>query len=111
MEKSLGKIKTAYFGLGGYQDMCIGIHLNFEFDGCGIGTSECAWDPARMKCSSYAKWTEEDRSKELDGIMRYISQLLCDAKVDRVEKLVGIPVEITTENRTFKSFRVLTEVL
>jgi hypothetical protein len=111
MSKKLGRIKTVYFGLGGYQDVCIGIHFTFDFDGCGVSSTKSAWDPTVMKCTEYCKWTEESRSEQLDEIVRYISQLLADAKVDRVDKLQGKPVEITLDGNTFKSFRILTEVL
>ena len=43
--------------------------------------------------------------------MRYLSKLLNDAKVDSVDKLKGIPVEVTLEDNTLKEWRVLTEVL
>jgi len=33
------------------------------------------------------------------------------AKVDRVQKLEGIPVKVKIENNTFKNFEILTEVL
>ena len=111
MGKKLGKIKSVYVGLGGYQDVCLGIHLSFDFDGCGCGTSKSTWDPTVMECSERCQWTEEGRSEDLDGIMRYISQLLADAKVDRVEKLQGKPVEVILDGNTFKEFRILTEVL
>ena len=37
--------------------------------------------------------------------------IIQQAGVDSVEKLKGIPVEVTLENNAFKSFRILTEVL
>jgi len=43
--------------------------------------------------------------------MRYLSKLLNDAKVDSVDKLKGIPVEVTLEDNTLKEWRVLIEVL
>lgn len=110
-EKHLGKIESVWFGMGGYQDCMLGIHFSFSFDGCGIGHSVSEWDAEAIKHSEHCKWTEKDRSKRYDEIVRYISKLLKEAKVDRVERLAGKPVEIETENRTFKSFRILTEVL
>ena len=44
IEKLLGKIDNAYFGLGGYQDVMPGLYLSFSMGGCGVGTSYCAWD-------------------------------------------------------------------
>jgi hypothetical protein len=43
--------------------------------------------------------------------MRYVSKLLKDAKVDAVQKLQGIPVEVTFDGNLLKEWRILTEVL
>lgn len=110
-EKRLGKITKASFGLGGYQECMIGLHLTFEFGGSGICTDYCAWDANKIKHSESCKWTEEDRSEQYDEIVRKLSDILEDARVYSVSDLVGIPVEVELENRTFKDFRVLTEVL
>lgn len=111
-EKKLGKISKVSFGLGGYQEAMLGIHFSFSFDGCGIGHTESYWSPAIIECTEHCKWTEEDRSRNFDEIMRYVAQLLSDAKVRTVDQLQGIPVEVTLKDfNTFKSFRILTEVL
>lgn len=111
MEKALGKIKDAYVGLGGYQDAMIGIHFTFEGDGFGVSSTKSIWDPNIIKCSEYSKWSEPDRDKAFSEIMRYISDLLKQAKVDSVSELKNKPVEITFENSTLKEWRILTEVL
>jgi hypothetical protein len=114
IEKKLGKIESVKFGHVGYQDAMLGLDLTFSFNGGGIGTGGLkglTWDPELIECTKYSKWTEEDRDFHFAEHMRYISKLLNDAKVNDVYKLKGIPVEITIENRTFKDFRVLTEVL
>jgi len=77
----------------------------------GISDTRSAWDAERIECSEYAKWTEADRSKQYDEIMRYVSKVLSDAKVDTIDQLKGKPVEITFEDRVIKSWRILTEVL
>lgn len=110
-EKRLGKIEKAYFGISGYQDCMIGLHLTLSADGWCMNTNYSAWDSERIECSPHAKWTEEDRSEQYDEIMRKISKLMADAKVDTIQKLVGIPIEVEVENMTFVGFRVLTEVL
>lgn len=109
----LGKIERFDVGIGGYQDVQMGIHITFSGKGWGVGTSKCFWSPSHIKVSEHAKWTEEDRSKSFDEIMRFIDKTLHEAKVDSTHKLIGIPVEITFDenNRTLKSWRVLTEVL
>jgi hypothetical protein len=71
----------------------------------------CSWDAEKIECSEHAKWTEKDRDRNYAEIMRFVSKLLDDAKVDSIDKLKGVPVEVTFENRTLKSWRVLTEVL
>jgi hypothetical protein len=111
--KELGKISHVKFGLGGYQECMLGLQLTFSLGGggAGIGTTISAWDANRIEWSENCKWTEEDRSKQYDEIMREVSDLLAKAKVDSIDKLKDIPVEVTMENRTFKSFRILTEVL
>jgi len=43
--------------------------------------------------------------------MRFVSKLLKEAKVDNVDKLKGIPVEVTFDGMMLKEWRVLTEVL
>lgn len=110
--KHLGKIESVHFGRGGYQEAMFGLDLSFTFDKCcGIGTSDMAWNPATSKRSERAEWTEEDRGKQLEEIMRRLAETLHKAKVKEVYELKGIPVEIEIEGNTFKSWRVLTEVL
>jgi hypothetical protein len=64
-----------------------------------------------IKRSDNTKWTEEDRSKGIDETIRFVSKLLKDAKVDSVDKLKNIPVEVTFEGMMLKEWRILTEVL
>lgn len=113
MEKVLGKISHASFGICGYQDAALGLSLTFSLSGgsSGVSTTKAAWDVNRMECSEFSKWTEDDRDKQYVEIMRHLSDLLNDAKVTDVSKLVGIPVEVTLDNNTFKEFRILKEVL
>ena len=111
MEKKLGKITKAKFGIGGYQDACIGLSVALDFNGSGVHDGRTAWDANKIECSDRCEWTEKDRSKEYDEIMRYLSDLLHAAKVDSVDHLVGIPVEATFNGMSLDSWRVLTEVL
>lgn len=116
MNTELGKIEHVSFGRGGYQDAMLGLHVIISGDGWGVGATKSAWYAKMSECSEHAKWTEEDRSKEYDEIMRYVSDLLDAAKVDSVDKLKGVPVEATFEGeclagRKLESWRVLTEIL
>lgn len=110
-ETRLGKIKSATFGHGGYQDAMIGLHVDLGGDGWGVMTSKSAWDAEMISHSEHCKWTEADRSKQYDEIMRYISKLLATAKVSSVDKLKGVPVEVTFDDNMIKDWRILAEVL
>ena len=110
-EKYLGKIESAYFGLGGYNDAMLGLHLSFSGKSWGTCTSDSTWDYEKIECSKYAKWTEENRTELMIKMLKNISKYLKEAKVNSIDKLKGIPVEVTFENNTIKSWRILTEVL
>lgn len=113
MEKLLGKIESVSFGIGGYQDAMLGIHITLSGSGWGVCTEKTAWDSTLIKCSDHAKWTENDRSRFYDEIMRFISKILNEAKVKTVSELRGIPIEAEFEEAgmALKSWRILTEVL
>lgn len=111
MEKKIGKIEAVKFGLGGYQGCMIGLHVTLSSGGWGVGDSKAAWDAESIKWSENCKWTEEDRDKQYAEVMRYVSTLLKNAKVDTVDKLKGIPVEVTFDGNMLQEWRVLTEVL
>lgn len=111
MRKELGKIERIEFGIGGYQDSCIGIHFTLSGNSWGVQDSKSAWDANRIECSEYCKWTEQDRDRQYAEIIRYISGLLADAKVESIKDLKGVPVEATFEGMTLKEWRILKEVL
>jgi len=114
MHKRLGKIKKCWVGIGGYQDAMLGIFFSLEFGSLGCHTEKAWWDPNLIECSERAKWTEEDRSRHHDEVMRYISELLKAAKKQDVCDLAGTPIEAEFEGGgfgSFKKFRILTEVI
>jgi hypothetical protein len=111
MEKRLGKIESVRFGLGGYQDSQLGLSVTLSASGWGVSDFKGNWDCERIKWSEHSKWTEEDRDKGYSETMRYLSKLLKDAKVDSVDKLKGVPVEVTFDGNMLKEWRILTEVL
>ena len=111
MEKRLGKIESVSFGLGGYQGAKLGLHVTLGDGSWGVGDSRANWDAEQIKWSEHSKWSEEDRDVWYAEIMRYVSKLLKDAKVDSVDKLKGKPVEVTFYGNTLKEWRILTEVL
>ena len=111
MEKYLGKISNVKFGIGGYNNGELGLHLSFSFGCRGISTSKSYWDCNKVKYSEYCKWSEEDRSNGYDEIMRFLSDTLNDAKCNAVDELLNKPVELTFDGNLLKSWRILTEVL
>ena len=111
MEKRLGKIESVHFGLGGYQGAMLGIHVTLSNGSWGVGDSRGQWDAEQISCSEHSKWSESDRDVWYAEIMRYVSKLLKDAKVDSVDKLKGKPVEVTFNGNSLKERRILTEVL
>lgn len=114
IKKYLGKITHISFGLGGYQDVQLG--LSVTLDGGGIGTNVFiggAWDYNFIKePGESARWTEKDRTKIMIDMLRKISDLLKAAKVNSIDELKGKPIEMTIEDlNTLKDWRILTEVL
>jgi hypothetical protein len=111
MEKKLGKIIDVNFGLGGYKGVMIGLHVTLGSKEWIVSDSRCYWDVESVKLEENSEWTEDDRDKQYAEILRYLSKLMKQAKVDSVDKLKGIPVEVIIEGNTLKEWRVLTEVL
>lgn len=111
MEKRLGKIEEVCFGLGGYQGAMLGLHVTLGDGSWGVSNSKASWDSEKIKWGEYTQWSEEDRNQWYSDIMRYVSTLLKEAKVDSVDKLKGKPVEVTFDGNTLKEWRILTEVL
>ena len=89
----------------------LGLHVTLGASGWGVGDSRANWDVEQIKWSEHSKWSEEDRDVWYAEIMRYVSKLLKDAKVDSVDKLKGKPVEVTLDGNLLKEWRILTEVL
>lgn len=111
MEKRLGKIESASFGLGGYQGAMLGLHITLGNGSWGVGSTKANWDAEQVKWTEHIKWSEEDRDGWYAEIMRYVSKLLKEAKVDSIDKLKGKPVEATFDGNILKDWRILTEVL
>ena len=106
----LGKIESIKFGLS---DSRIGLFYTLTFNNsCGTSSSDTVWDPEQIEVTEGTKWTENDRDMKLAELMRYISKLLADAKVNDINKLAGKPIEVTIDEfNSLKSWRILTEVL
>ena len=111
MEEKLGKIKSVYFGLGGYQGAQLGLHFELGGDGWGVCSSNAFWDVETIECSNHARWTEQERAVNHDSIMRHVSKLLSEGKVNKVEDLKGTPVQCLFDGNVLKDWRILTEVI
>lgn len=107
-EKILGKIDYAEIGMIADYPFLFGLQLGFSLNGGKFGICDGAKFAVNMnvKCD----WDEKEREYAIAKMMDFIYDTLKDAKVRSVSDLVGIPVEVTIVNNTFKSFRILTEV-
>lgn len=106
----LGKISDVRFGF--IQDTPLfGLTLTFSLEGgtSFVQSSELSFNAS--KHNEHCKWSLADQSLYASMTMLEIVDLLRKAKVDDIMKLKNVPVDVTLENRTFKSFRILTEVL
>jgi hypothetical protein len=111
MEKRLGKIESVSFGHGGYQECMLGLQVTLSGGSWGVGDFKGNWDAELIKHTENTKWTEEDRDKGYSDTMRFLSKLLKDAKVNSVDELKGVPVEVTFDGMMLKEWRILTEVI
>jgi hypothetical protein len=109
-EKRIGKIRKITCGHGGYQDAMIGftIDLGSDKDSWGVGDFRGMW---AMERSERCKWTEADRLKQLGETMMWISDLLAKANKTHMDQLKGVPVEVTFNDNTLESWRILTEAI
>jgi hypothetical protein len=107
-EKMLGKITSAEYGQYSDRGFLFGLQLCFQMESgsvcCGgrytVNISpECKWDSHQQRLEAFMFSLEE------------LNSILKAAKVNYVSQLINKPVEITLVDRTFKDFRILTEVL
>lgn len=104
-DKKLGKISEAKFGVIHDMPFLFGLKLEFNGDDWSVGCSNHV-----INMSKECKW-KGDRKGATEEIMDFTYKLLKEAKVQNVNDLFGIPVEVEFEGNTFKDFRILTEVL
>jgi hypothetical protein len=110
--KELGKIQAFDVGIGGYQDVMLGVTITLGGKGWGVCDHKGTWSPSHVEWSKMTKWSEDDRDKSFSEVMRFIDQTLSEAKKKRTQDLIGVPIEATFKDyNTLKSWRILTEVL
>lgn len=107
-EKILGKITKAEYGMINDYPFLFGLQLYFSL---GDGTSIGCGSRYTINISKECRWEESERKDAITKSVDEVYKILKDAKVDYVSKLVSKPVEVEIEKNTFKSFRILTEVL
>lgn len=94
MHKEIGYIEKVTFGKGGYNDDMIGILLCFKGKNWIVNDDRLTWDWNIVK----DEWIK-DRDIAYRDMVIFLSKLLSDAKVNTIEELVGIPVEIEFDRR------------
>ena len=104
--KFLGKITSAEFGVDRDYYYDFGLYLTFRIDALSVSGMYVA--NINPKCK-YA--TPTGRQDAVLAMAEQVAAIFKAAKVTKVSELVGKPVEVTIEKRTFKDFRILTEVL
>lgn len=77
METRIGKITSARYGFGGYQDAQFGFWLVFEGSGWGCGTGESFWGIGPSEC---AKWSIKDQDAAFAKTARLVAETLRKAK-------------------------------
>lgn len=107
-EKILGKIIKAEYGMVRDYPFLFGLQLYFNL---GDGTSIGCGSKYTINISKECRWEESERKDTIVKAVEEIDKILKDAKVSFVSELVNKPVEVEIEKNTFKSFRILTEVL
>lgn len=103
----LGKITHAEFGKVSDYPFLVGLKLTFE--GPGWGCSDGGMHTVNI--SPECRWESQERAEAIASNLERINTILEEARVYDISQLVGKPVAVTFENNTFKSFRILTEVL
>ena len=107
-EKVLGKIDFAEFGTIKDYPFFIGLQLGFKL---GDGGAIMDGGANTVNISPECQWETCEREVAITAAVEQVDKILKDAKVNYVSQLLNKPVEVEIEKNTFKSFRILTEVL
>lgn len=106
-KKLLGKIDYAEFGLYPDRPFLYGLILGFTFPDGGVGDG----GKYTVNISKECRWEESERQEAITKQAEQLRDILQAAKCNYVSELKNKPVEVTIEDNSFKSFRILTEVL
>jgi hypothetical protein len=92
----------------------VGFQFTLSINGGTMGCVKFDWWQSKKTRDEHTPrcvWTPEGVEQYMINTMDKIEEMMKLAKVDKFSKLAGVPIEVTTENLTIKSFRILTEVL
>lgn len=106
--KVLGKIDFAEFGTIKDYPFLIGLQLGFEL---GDGGAIMDGSVHTVNIDKQCRWEESERQQAITVTIEQLYKILNEAKVNYVSQLINKPVEVEIDRNTFKSFRILTEVL
>lgn len=107
ISKEIGKIRSIRLGMGGYQDAMFGVTFDLGGKSWGVGDFWGTWAHWDKHC----KWTVEDQIKQFGATMAKLRDLITKAKVNSINELKNVPVEVIFEDQCMKSWRILEEVL
>ena len=108
LTKHKGKISSIYFGLGGYQESMLGLHICFSFEMHKfICTSDAYWDYYSVEHTERSKWTEQSRLARYARINCNISELLNKAKVRELGQLKNKEVTLTMDGLNLYSWELI----
>lgn len=107
IEKRLGKIISAEFGVYGDGPWLVGLQLGFSTPGLLLDDG----GSYVINISPACRFSEEERREAITLMVDSVHKVLTDANVSYISELIGKPVEITIDDLEFTDFRILTEVL
>ena len=106
--KYKGKISSIYFGLGGYKDSKLGLHICFSFGMHKfICTSDATWDYHTVQHTDTCNWKDQARLDKYSDTVINISQLLASAKVRDINSLKNKEVTITMDGLNLYSWELI----
>lgn len=107
IQRELGKIKSAKFGAGGYQDAMFGFSFTLGNSSSSVGDFWGAW----ANHTEDFQWTIEDQNEKFIESFLKIKQLMSDAKKDDFNNLPGTPIEILFNDGKLEYWRVLKDCI
>ena len=112
-KKELGKIRSVKFGSGGYQNAMIGFSFDLGGNNWGVSDFWGTWETKEVSATGNMAQEKlnDQRIRFLGESCMRISALLGFAKVDSLDRLKGIAIEVTFEDGRLESWRILKEVL